>query len=303
MSSTSSPLSLLTSAVKAFVLSISIKKPSTETKMANHSRSSLNRSGMGANSEAVGVEYFWTVELNADNRSHIWTAKDDELEDDDEDFVNHTLFLKLAVLGDGAVPGEPNIVTLESMDASSSVQKGAIVNLTCGNNNMGHMDLALSGKVGGTFNLVSGSGPVHLSGNYLMEYPKLENLDNTQTESDESEELEADDRNGRDEDDEDEQEEVAVVKGRKPPKRKGTPKSNKLKQKAKMDVDDDEDDEEDDDDEDEDDFDDEDEDEDSEEKSSARKPKKPVAVAKETAKKGKAKTPVEQPKRGKKAKK
>jgi len=270
--------------------------------MANRSRTSMDRSGVAEILETPGVEYFWSIELNADKKSHTWTVKDENLEEDDEDFLCHSLFIKSAVLGEGAVPGESNIVTLESVDNTSEVQKGAIIHMAKGENNMGQIDISLSGKVGGTFTLTSGSGPVHISGNYLIEYPKPEGLDNTQTDDDSLGEDEIEEMKDEIEEEEEEEEEKPAKGKKGPTKRKAASKPNaKSKQKSKMEVDeDDEEDEDEDEDEEEEESEDEDDEDYEEEKKVTKKTKKPAPAAK----KGKvAKTPEVAKKAAKKVKK
>jgi len=204
--------------------------------------------------ESPGVEHFWSTKLDDDTKTVTWTARDPDLEEDDEDFFSHTLFLKMAVLGDKAKDKESNIVMLKSQDAQGNEVNGAIVHLVKGNSLMCPLDLSLNGNKGGTFTLVSGSGPVFISGNYLQEYPEENPLDNTQDMTDESEnELETttektedEDAEEEDEDEDEEDEEEEETTKKTAAKRKALPaKANKNKQKAKMEVDEEEDDEED----------------------------------------------------------
>merc|ERR1712240_29910 len=277
-----------------------LSRQSKTSKMANRSRSSMDRSAVADNLENPGVECFWTIELNAEKRTHTWHV-DPELEEGDKDFLDHTLFLKQAVLGEGTVAGQSNIVMLESPvnkekaedeKDEEKVMKGAIVHLEKGVNNMCHLDLSLNGETGGTFTLI-GDGPVYITGLYLQEFPRPEAMNDTVGVTDDSieeseeevDDAEAEEPEEEEVEEEEEKVEVKPAKGKKAaPKRKVSPKAgkqNKQKQKVEVEDDDEEMDSEDDEEEDDSDY--------EEEKIVPKKAKKPAA-AKDT-KKGKAKTP------------
>ncbi|CAL1528444.1 unnamed protein product [Lymnaea stagnalis] len=218
--------------------------------MANRSRNMSEKSDTKTAIGVADMEYFWCAELNSSTRSVTWVMNSGDLDDDedDDDYIEHSLFIKQAVLGSGAVSNEQNIITLESVNANGELKKGVVANLTRGSSVMAHLDFTISGKNGVTLTLAEGSGPVFLSGNHLLEYPKDDNLgDLSQIESDGS------NLDEEEEDVEDEEEEEDTNK--KTVKRKAAVKPQKPK-KAKMDVvedDDDEDEEGEDDEEDEDD--------------------------------------------------
>ncbi|KAK0057876.1 nucleoplasmin-like protein ANO39 [Biomphalaria pfeifferi] len=212
--------------------------------MANRSRNFSEKSNNTSRlaSGVADVEYFWSAELHSSKKSVTWVIKSQEPEEDDEDFIEHTLFIKMAVLGSDAVKGEQNIITLTSTGGDGEVQKGVIAHLTRGENSSALIDLTISGKIGATLTLSEGSGPVCISGNQLLEYPKEEDyLDMSQDEEGSAE--------SEEEMHEEEEEEEAETKGKKTPKRKASVKSSKTK-KAKVDADDDDEDEDDDDDDD-----------------------------------------------------
>jgi len=290
-------------------------------------RLALNRSGVSTTgAEAPGIEYFWSVELSATNKSHTWSVKDADLDEDDHDYFNHNLFLKLAVLGKGVVPNQTNMVTLESEDSEGNKVKAPIVNMAKGEGpGMYNIDLSLNGRMGGTLTLEEGDGPVHISGMYLMEYPKNELLDGTQTESDESE-LGEEEENEEDaaedgeeteeteETEEEEKEEKPAAKGKKAEKEEKKPDAKKRKaspakptkgKKSKKEEEAEEDEEE----EEEDMEDDDEDDSDYEEEKTTKKGKKAAPPAKDvkkgkdtSAKKGKATPEVGSGKKAKKVK-
>ncbi|XP_059174354.1 nucleoplasmin-like protein ANO39 isoform X2 [Physella acuta] len=206
-----------------------------DSSMSKRTRTPSDKSNKAVACDAE-MEYFWSMELNASNKTYTWMVSNQDLDDDDEDFIEHTVFLKLACLGATAVPKEQNVVMLESLGGDGEVKKGVIVNLTRGESNMTQLDLTIAGKVGATFTLVEGSGPVFISGNHLLEYPKDEDLfDQSQTESEVSEE---------EGEEEEEEENVEEENGKKSSKRKASVTKPTKQKKPKMDVDDEDDDEE-----------------------------------------------------------
>jgi len=148
--------------------------------MEKSTRSSLDRSRNSC-ADPIGYEYFWSVELNADKQTFKWTMRDEEEgEEGDEDFIMHSLFLKTAVLGSTAADDQSNVVSLESTDSQGNKVKGAILHLKKGTGNlMCPLDITLNGRQVNIFTL-EGSGPVHISGNYLQECPNIDPMDLTQ---------------------------------------------------------------------------------------------------------------------------
>ncbi|XP_056004289.1 mitotic apparatus protein p62-like isoform X6 [Ostrea edulis] len=117
-------------------------------------------------------EYVWDVsfvacELNKDKPTFVFSFKE---EDEDEDYLIHTLFLKNAVLGASAVENERNIVQMETKNSNRKDFKAPILSLTTGKTDMCLLDLSFGEEV--TFRLVEGSGPVFLSAQELIEYPE-----------------------------------------------------------------------------------------------------------------------------------
>ncbi|BFZ01853.1 hypothetical protein BsWGS_04892 [Bradybaena similaris] len=179
------------------------------------------------------MEYFWSVVLSSEKRSVTWTISENAEEDDDADDLDlvHMLFLRSAVLGGNAVAGEQNIVVLQSTGEDGKSQKGAIAHLTRGQNPMTPLDITIPGKIGATFILSEGSGPVTIAGNHLVEFKEDDLMDDTQMDELSADENEDELGGSGDESDD--------IKDKKGAKRKATPKTTKQKQKAKMDVEDD----------------------------------------------------------------
>lgn len=223
------------------------------------------------------------VELTKDKPSYTWSFTEEE---DDEDFLVHTLFLKTAVLGTSAVKGERNIVYIETKNFDKKDVKQPLFSLTLGQLDMCSLDISFGIETEVTFRLAEGSGPVALGGQHLIEFPG----DDDDFSQDESA-LDEDDLT----------EEDSPKKGAK--KRKAATGADKKSKKGKMEesmssVEDSLDDEEDDDEED--DVEDEDEDEDMEEEEEKGKKKgakgkkgpkttkvSPKKAAKKTTKKAK----------------
>ncbi|XP_041370747.1 nucleoplasmin-like protein ANO39 [Gigantopelta aegis] len=166
-------------------------------------------------------EYFWGCTLSKDNPIANWSFTE---EDDDTDFMDHTLFLRNATLGPSAVNNERNIVQVETTNYESKEIKQPLLSLTCGLKDSFFLDISFGGKTPVVFRLIEGSGPVHLSGQQLVEFPP-EDEDVTQ---DETELLE--DNEELDELDD------SMVKDKKSFKRKAPPQSAKSKKKGKLEI-------------------------------------------------------------------
>lgn len=69
------------------------------------------------------------IELTKDKPTFTWTFEEEE---DDEDFMVHTLFLKNAVLGVSALKGERNIVQVETENFEKQSVNQPILSLTLG---------------------------------------------------------------------------------------------------------------------------------------------------------------------------
>ncbi|ESO97836.1 hypothetical protein LOTGIDRAFT_228383 [Lottia gigantea] len=230
-------------------------------------------------------EFFWGCELSKENPSVTFSIKE---EDEDSDFMHHTLFVKHAVLGGQAVKDEINIVTVETQNFDKETIKQPFISLTRGESSMCYMDISFTDKSPVTFSLSEGTGPIYISAVQLVEFPE-EDADHTMDEEGLTEE----------------EEESPVRPKLKTNKRKGgaTVGASKAKQRSKMEADDDED--EDESEEDEEDEDEEDDDEEMEDEEEEPSPEKKKGAKKKNAKaggKGAAKK-VEKPKKKAAAKK
>ncbi|KAK6191952.1 hypothetical protein SNE40_003520 [Patella caerulea] len=219
-------------------------------------------------------EYFWGCELSKERQSVTWSIQE---EDEDTDFMQHTLFIKHAVLGAQAVKDEVNIVQVQTKNYDNEEIKQPFISLTRGESSMCYLDVSFTDKFPVTFTLVDGSGPIYISAVQLVEFPDEGN--------------QTMDEEGFTEEEDEETPEKPILKA----KRKGGAQSgaSKPKQRSKMEASaegaSDEDSEEDDDDEEEEEDDDDDEemDDDDEEDPTPekKKPKKKTAKPKATAKK------------------
>ncbi|XP_061194864.1 mitotic apparatus protein p62-like isoform X2 [Saccostrea echinata] len=170
-------------------------------------------------------EYVWACELSKEKPTFVFSFKE---EDEDEDYLIHTLFLKTAVLGISAVENERNLIQMETKDSYRKDLKAPIASLTRGKSDMCALDLSFGEEV--TFRLVEGTGPVFLSAQEIVEYPEDANMsqdedteDYTETEEEDLKETE---------------EEESPKKGAKSKKRKAS--TGKAKGKAKSEDEDEE---------------------------------------------------------------
>merc|ERR1719295_781369 len=209
----------------------------------------------------------------------------------------------MAVLGEGCVDKQSNVVMLKTQGADEAEVEGCIVQLGKGQGSlMAPCDVTIDGLAGCTMTLVSGDGPVYLSGVHRHEHPLTDELERTQwatddegTMDDETAEEPSDEDDDEDEDEEDEEEEESPVKARNAKKGKSPGKGAK-NQKKKADTEEEVDEEED--------MDEEEEDEEEEEKPVKKAAKKTNAAGAVKGKKEKtvAKSKTPETKKGKKAK-
>ena len=76
---------------------------------------------------------FAGCELTKDKPSLTWTFEE---EDDDSDYLVHTLFLKHGVLGTSAVKAERNVVQIETKNFDKKEVKLPFLSLTLGQSDM-----------------------------------------------------------------------------------------------------------------------------------------------------------------------
>jgi len=124
----------------------------------------------------MSERFLWVCELNKDEPAKIWKATDltEEEEDDDQDFVLHSLVVKTAVLGAKAVEGERNIIALKTKGYHDKEFEQPIFSLTLGKTDMiPNLDLPITTRDNQTveFKLVEGSGPVFITCSHVVEVP------------------------------------------------------------------------------------------------------------------------------------
>lgn len=110
------------------------------------------------------LEDFWGVCLNESNKKVLWNGNDiTELDDGlDQNDVEQTLELRQACLGENAKEGERNIVNLTADDGSGNELKQSILSMKLGVHEQTQLFLTLFPPI--TLELVSGKGPVYISG-------------------------------------------------------------------------------------------------------------------------------------------
>ncbi|XP_046567201.1 nucleoplasmin-like protein ANO39 [Haliotis rubra] len=176
--------------------------------------------------ERDAKEYFWGCQLTKESPCQTWSFQEEE---EDSDYLVHTLFLRNSVLGAEAVKGELNIVQVETKSFEDKDIKQPLFSLRNGGQETLTMDLSFAGACSTTFRLVEGSGPVHIGGQHLVEFPPEHNMS-----QDESEFFTEDDIEHEEDDDEDEEEESP--KGKKSQKRKASSQTTAKTKKGKMEV-------------------------------------------------------------------
>ena len=132
-----------------------------------------------------------------------WKAGDImELEDEeDKDYVVNSIILKTAVLGDKAIDGERNLVSIKTKGYQDKEFEQPIFSLTLGKIDMvSGLDLTLASDHNPEveFKLVSGTGPVFITCTHLIELPSSDEQQTLMTttdgdmeeENDESEDIE-----------------------------------------------------------------------------------------------------------------
>ncbi|CAH1782769.1 unnamed protein product [Owenia fusiformis] len=142
-------------------------------------------------------EYIWGCELTGEKKEVKW---DFEEEDDDTEFLQHTLFLKHAALASGAKKDERNLVVVSTKNFDGEVINQTLVSLSVGVHEMCTLDISFGQETIVTFKLVEGSGPVHLTGQHMVEFPEEYSDEESQYETedlteDEVEQLKKDAKN------------------------------------------------------------------------------------------------------------
>lgn len=148
-------------------------------------------------------KFLWVCELNQEKPVMKWKAGDImELEDEeDKDYVVNSIILKTAVLGDKAIDGERNLVSIKTKGYQDKEFEQPIFSLTLGKIDMvSGLDLTLASDHNPEveFKLVSGTGPVFITCTHLIELPSSDEQQTLMTttdgdmeeENDESEDIE-----------------------------------------------------------------------------------------------------------------
>lgn len=140
-------------------------------------------------------EYFYGVTLTAAKPSIVW----EPAFKDEEDLRRHKLVIKQVLLDVDAKENQYNVVQAETMSVRDTV-KIPIAVLKVGETRQAQMDLDFTDSPV-TFTLTTGSGPVHLHGQFITglieEYEDIDDIEEMAEIMDEEEE-------GEDEEDEDE---------------------------------------------------------------------------------------------------
>uniref|UniRef100_A0ABD2XHR5 Nucleoplasmin core domain-containing protein n=1 Tax=Trichogramma kaykai TaxID=54128 RepID=A0ABD2XHR5_9HYME len=171
----------------------------------------------------MAEEYLFSIELNQDKTKEHWDPQPEQNEEDGEDQnfgVDQKLIVKMVILGKDAKVGEQNIVQIEAMGLKGKF-KTPIAILEMGKCPQILLDLSIPDSPV-TFELISGSGPVHIVGHNLL----ANNLDEYDQDVDE-EEVEVNDYDDEDDEKDDKDEDEEEIE---------EPKKRKTKQPAKNQV-------------------------------------------------------------------
>ncbi|XP_064381984.1 nucleoplasmin-like protein ANO39 isoform X2 [Halichondria panicea] len=136
--------------------------------------------------ESIGkqsLEEFWGAELSSKQKKITWQDEDD---DEDEDMagivIDKTLELRQACLGASAKDGERNVVQVVAENDEGEKVKHTILSLRVGGTEQCSLFLSLNPPI--TFELVSGSGPVHIVGSCVETMNTFDDLDDTSSSED-----------------------------------------------------------------------------------------------------------------------
>ncbi|XP_014238911.1 nucleoplasmin-like protein isoform X1 [Trichogramma pretiosum] len=177
----------------------------------------------------MAEEYLFSIELNQDKTKEHWDPQPEQNEEDGEDQnfgVDQKLIVKMVILGKDAKVGEQNIVQIEAMGLKGKF-KTPIAILEMGKCPQILLDLSIPDSPV-TFELISGSGPVHIVGHNLL----ANNLD--EYEDVDEEEVEVNDYDDEDDEKDDKEEDEDEEEIEEPKKRKTKqPAKNQVNKKQK----------------------------------------------------------------------
>ncbi|XP_014238912.1 nucleoplasmin-like protein isoform X2 [Trichogramma pretiosum] len=169
----------------------------------------------------MAEEYLFSIELNQDKTKEHWDPQPEQNEEDGEDQnfgVDQKLIVKMVILGKDAKVGEQNIVQIEAMGLKGKF-KTPIAILEMGKCPQILLDLSIPDSPV-TFELISGSGPVHIVGHNLLDVDE--------------EEVEVNDYDDEDDEKDDKEEDEDEEEIEEPKKRKTKqPAKNQVNKKQK----------------------------------------------------------------------
>ncbi|KAJ2940019.1 hypothetical protein O0L34_g14052 [Tuta absoluta] len=146
----------------------------------------------------MSEEYFYGVTLSASHKSETWDpeAKDKQYPPSS----NSKLLIKQALLGPDAKPDELNVIQVETMSLQEAIKIPVAV-LKVGESRHVRLDIEFP-DAPVTFELIQGSGPVHILGQHLLgalveEFEDMEEMEEEMLdEEDDSQFKEEDDEEG-----------------------------------------------------------------------------------------------------------
>jgi len=158
----------------------------------------------------------WTCQLSKEKPLLSWIPTEPAEEEDDEDYVQHSLIIKAAVLGLEATESQRNLVAIKTGDLWQP-----ILSLTLGKNDMvSNLDIIIERTTKPVeFKLLDGAGPVCITCHHIMELPALNEQETMLTSK-------CEDMDTEEEEEDEETEETEEEKGEK--------KLNGLELKAKL---------------------------------------------------------------------
>ncbi|KAL8565965.1 hypothetical protein ACOMHN_054950 [Nucella lapillus] len=207
------------------------------------SKTRKSASVSGYNSDTKGS--FWGVELTEESPEVDWNMREDDDEETgpDRDYMVNELLVKMATLGQGLTKDQEQIVEVETTDADEKMIKIPVINMVAGKNSMVNLDLEFFDRYKVTFRLISGSGPVYLSGCVFREHPEEEedsqdeslctDAESTATDSEGIDEEIGEEEEEEEEEDEDEdvEEEEVTIKSKGLKRKTPSPSSKGSKSK------------------------------------------------------------------------
>jgi len=108
--------------------------------------------------------FFWGITLDGEHKEEKWDGTTTN-NTEEGTLVKHSLCVRQIVLGADAKEGELNVIELECLGYEEKRQRVPVCVMKMGNTHVSKVEVFLDDCVG-TFHLVRGSGPVHLSGTH-----------------------------------------------------------------------------------------------------------------------------------------